>query len=132
MAVFPVTNAEYALFMAAGGYEDERWWQMAARTWNLREGGGPGSANWHATAGVLSELFGRTLLRSQQVSPEQIDFWLWVRNTPLAEVEQQYIDWYVPSMQLLSRDFARQPFPTSPINRLSVLAGLRPMRIAPG
>ncbi|MBJ6609067.1 MAG: SUMF1/EgtB/PvdO family nonheme iron enzyme [Candidatus Thiothrix moscowensis] len=24
---FPVTNAEWACFMAAGGYEDERWWQ---------------------------------------------------------------------------------------------------------
>jgi len=26
MGVTPVTNAEWALFMAAGGYEDERWW----------------------------------------------------------------------------------------------------------
>jgi hypothetical protein len=34
MAVFPVTNAEYALFMTAGGYEDERWWETeAARAW---------------------------------------------------------------------------------------------------
>jgi formylglycine-generating enzyme required for sulfatase activity len=26
MGQFPVTNAEWALFMKAGGYEDERWW----------------------------------------------------------------------------------------------------------
>jgi len=26
MGQFPVTNAEWALFMQAGGYEDERWW----------------------------------------------------------------------------------------------------------
>ncbi|MFN8422078.1 MAG: SUMF1/EgtB/PvdO family nonheme iron enzyme [Anaerolineae bacterium] len=31
---FPVTNAEWACFMAAGGYEDERWWDTpAAADW---------------------------------------------------------------------------------------------------
>ena len=36
---FPVTNAEWALFMQAGGYEDERWWQTeAARAWRRGEG----------------------------------------------------------------------------------------------
>jgi len=31
---FPVTNAEWALFMQAGGYEDERWWVTEAdRAW---------------------------------------------------------------------------------------------------
>ncbi|MGB2681263.1 MAG: SUMF1/EgtB/PvdO family nonheme iron enzyme, partial [Candidatus Competibacter sp.] len=31
---FPVTNAEWALFMKAGGYEDERWWETeAAKAW---------------------------------------------------------------------------------------------------
>lgn len=31
---FPVTNAEFACFMAAGGYEDPRWWDTAAgRDW---------------------------------------------------------------------------------------------------
>lgn len=36
---FPVTNAEYALFIAAGGYEDERWWDTeAARAWRRGEG----------------------------------------------------------------------------------------------
>ncbi len=33
---FPVTNAEFALFIEAGGYEDERWWdtEAANRWWN--------------------------------------------------------------------------------------------------
>ena len=39
LARFPVTNAEWALFMEAGGYEDERWWVTAsARRWLTGEG----------------------------------------------------------------------------------------------
>jgi formylglycine-generating enzyme required for sulfatase activity len=35
---FPVTNAEYACFMAAGGYEDERWWDTPdALAWQRGE-----------------------------------------------------------------------------------------------
>ncbi len=33
---FSVTNAEYACFMASGGYADDRWWETtAARNWRL-------------------------------------------------------------------------------------------------
>ena len=33
---YPVTNGEYACFLAAGGYEDDRWWDTAAgRDWRL-------------------------------------------------------------------------------------------------
>jgi formylglycine-generating enzyme required for sulfatase activity len=36
---FPVTNAEWACFIAAGGYEDERWWDTAlGRAWRRGEG----------------------------------------------------------------------------------------------
>jgi formylglycine-generating enzyme required for sulfatase activity/class 3 adenylate cyclase len=35
---FPVTNAEWACFMSAGGYEDERWWPTPdARAWQRGE-----------------------------------------------------------------------------------------------
>ncbi|ETX07918.1 MAG: hypothetical protein ETSY2_08400 [Candidatus Entotheonella gemina] len=38
MGKFPVTNAEWALFMQAGGYEDERWWVTEAdRAWQRGE-----------------------------------------------------------------------------------------------
>ncbi|MBO3705217.1 MAG: SUMF1/EgtB/PvdO family nonheme iron enzyme [Candidatus Accumulibacter sp.] len=38
IARFPVTNAEWRLFIAAGGYEDERWWQDdAAQRWRRGE-----------------------------------------------------------------------------------------------
>ncbi len=39
IAAFPVTNGEWACFMAAGGYEVERWWETdAARAWRRGEG----------------------------------------------------------------------------------------------
>ena len=41
---FPVTNAEWACFMAAGGYEDLRWWDTeAAMAWQLGTGTADGS-----------------------------------------------------------------------------------------
>jgi WD40 repeat protein len=35
---YPTTNAMYAHFIAAGGYEDERWWKEASTTGDWREG----------------------------------------------------------------------------------------------
>ncbi|HOL64310.1 MAG TPA: SUMF1/EgtB/PvdO family nonheme iron enzyme [Accumulibacter sp.] len=38
IASFPVTNAEWRLFMASGGYDDERWWEGdAAERWRRGE-----------------------------------------------------------------------------------------------
>jgi formylglycine-generating enzyme required for sulfatase activity len=37
MGCYPVTNAEYRFFIAAGGYNDRRWWSEAGWTW--RQGG---------------------------------------------------------------------------------------------
>ncbi|MEO8083507.1 MAG: SUMF1/EgtB/PvdO family nonheme iron enzyme, partial [Ardenticatenales bacterium] len=43
IARYPVTRAEWACFMAAGGYDDERWWDTAAgRAWRRGEGTGAG------------------------------------------------------------------------------------------
>jgi formylglycine-generating enzyme required for sulfatase activity len=39
IGVYPVTNAEYAKFIAAGGYENEHWWDTANALRWLREGG---------------------------------------------------------------------------------------------
>ena len=40
---FPVTNAEYAFFLKAGGYEDARWWDTeAAQAWQRGESTGEG------------------------------------------------------------------------------------------
>ena len=42
MTRFPVTNAQYAAFIAAGGYEERGWW--TARGWQIRE-----RENWTET-----------------------------------------------------------------------------------
>lgn len=45
---FPVTNAEYACFMAAGGYDDDRYWTTGGRLWRRGEPvpGEPDPADW--------------------------------------------------------------------------------------
>ncbi len=44
---FPVTNAEWSLFMAGGGYDDDRWWETAdARQWRNGALAAEGSRRW--------------------------------------------------------------------------------------
>ncbi|MBK6768198.1 MAG: SUMF1/EgtB/PvdO family nonheme iron enzyme [Ardenticatenales bacterium] len=50
---FPVTNAEWSLFMAAGGYDDERWWETDdGRRWRrgalANEGSKGNDRRWRA------------------------------------------------------------------------------------
>jgi formylglycine-generating enzyme required for sulfatase activity len=48
MGQFPVTNAEWALFLKSGGYEDERWWETEeAKAWQRGENTAEGPRqNW--------------------------------------------------------------------------------------
>ena len=63
MAQFPVTNAEFQLFMESGGYDDERWWDTeAARAWRRGEGTAEGpKQEW------------RTFRQHLQANPAWID-----------------------------------------------------------
>src|SRR5438309_1770980 len=36
--IFPVTNARFGLFLAAGGYDEPRWWAPAGWKWRARCG----------------------------------------------------------------------------------------------
>jgi len=46
LGAFPVTNAEWSCFIAAGGYDDLRWWDTeAARAWQRGEGTAEGVRN---------------------------------------------------------------------------------------
>jgi formylglycine-generating enzyme required for sulfatase activity len=95
MAVFPVTNAEYALFIAAGVYEDERWWRTAAaKGWLRGEGSSEGIKRGARDMQKYLQDFSDEVIRQQKVSPEQIDFWLWLKQASAEELERQYEEWY--------------------------------------
>jgi len=65
MAQFPVTNAEWACFMAAGGYEDDRWWDSeAGRAWRRGEGTVEGP-----------KLAARRALRRVRANPRLLEEW---------------------------------------------------------
>ena len=56
----PVTNGEYAAFIAAGGYDDARWWSPAG--WDHRQAAGLSApAHWRRDGdGWAATVFGRT------------------------------------------------------------------------
>ena len=100
MAVFPVTNAEYALFIAAGGYEDERWWETeAARAWLCGESGNEGVKQGAREMKQYLQDFSDEVIRAQKVSPDQIETWLWLKHVSAEELERKYNEWY-PSGEL--------------------------------
>jgi formylglycine-generating enzyme required for sulfatase activity len=86
---FPVTNAEWAGFMAAGGYEDERWWDTAAgRAWQRGEGTAEGMKA-SARAG-LQRIRARPLLLEELHDRGQIDdanYERWQRRLAMTEEE---------------------------------------------
>jgi formylglycine-generating enzyme required for sulfatase activity len=86
---FPVTNAEWACFMTAGGYEDARWWDTAAgRAW--REGRGTAAGihadirEWLARFRSRPEFLGE-LVSSGQLDDEAGERWR--RRLAMTEAE---------------------------------------------
>ncbi|MCE7938581.1 MAG: NACHT domain-containing protein [Chloroflexi bacterium CFX6] len=62
---FAVTNAEYACFMAAGGYDDEWWWDTeAGRAWQRGEG---------TSEGLKQDA--RARVRHAQRNPGMVKWW---------------------------------------------------------
>ncbi|MDS4059063.1 MAG: SUMF1/EgtB/PvdO family nonheme iron enzyme, partial [Candidatus Contendobacter sp.] len=76
---FPVTNAEYALFVKAGGYEDERWWETdAARAWQRGESTAEGARQkWREDRQTLQARFDaiRDWQRQGRITSQQTDLW---------------------------------------------------------
>ena len=76
---FPVTNAEYALFMKAGGYEDERWWDTdAARAWQRGKSTAEGAKQqWREDRQTFQAQFDdiRNWQRQGRITSQQADFW---------------------------------------------------------
>lgn len=96
---FPVTNAEYALFMKAGGYEDERWWDTAeALAWLRGERSAEGSKQqWRDNRRTFqdwSEDYIRGLVKQNRITSQQADDWIEIRNWTDERFEQQLEEWY--------------------------------------
>ncbi len=74
---YPVTNAEYALFVDAGGYRDERWWSEAG--WRWRQGGPDAHAeaveDWLRYRDVVREFGVERAARQFNWPPGRRRFW---------------------------------------------------------
>ncbi len=79
----PVTNAEWACFMAAGGYEDERWWDTVdGRRWQRRE-----LANEGAKANI--RLWRRKFLADPALFEQMVE----EGRFPSTEAEERWRGW---------------------------------------
>jgi formylglycine-generating enzyme required for sulfatase activity len=98
IGVFPVTNAEYARFIEAGGYEEERWWETGGAKrwlWWLREGETESKKQFlreHRIA--LQKNWTDEEIRALPSGPQQIQAYLWRRNSSDEEFERQLAEWF--------------------------------------
>ena len=103
MAQFPVTNAEWALFMQAGGYEEERWWETEeARAWRRGEGTAEGAKQqWQDNRKSLQDNFDsiRQLHQQGRITSKQADDWEAIARMNDDEFEALLAEWYPPGRQ---------------------------------
>jgi formylglycine-generating enzyme required for sulfatase activity len=97
---FPVTNAEWKLFMDAGGYEDERWWDIeAAKAWRRGEGTAEGpKQQWREDRKWLQDHLD-SLHEYKQFTAENIKEWTKYARMTDEEFEAQLNEWYPPGRQ---------------------------------
>ena len=95
---FPVTNAEWRLFMAAGGYDNDRWWETdAAKRWRRGEGTAEGpKSQWRRNRGLLQKDFDeiRTWQREGRITSKQAEDWEAITRMSDAKFEARLEDWY--------------------------------------
>jgi formylglycine-generating enzyme required for sulfatase activity len=95
---FPVTNAEWALFMQAGGYEEERWWETEdARAWRRGEDTAAGpKQEWRDNRKVLQDDVDRIRQLHEQgrITSKQAEDWEAIRRMSDDEFEALLADWY--------------------------------------
>lgn len=95
---FPVTNAEWAFFMQAGGYEDERWWNTeAARAWRHGEDTAEGpKQQWRDERKYLQDNFDciRQWHREGRITSKQAEDWEEIVNMSDDAFEALLAEWY--------------------------------------
>jgi len=106
MAQFPVTNAEWALFMRAGGYEEERWWETEeARAWRRGEGTAEGAKQQQRdNRQYFQNNFDRIRQLHQQgrITSKDADDWEAIARMSDNEFEALLAAWYPPGRQTQS------------------------------
>ncbi len=100
---FPVTHVEYALFLKAGGYEDERWWDTeAAQAWRRGESTAEGPKQqrreFRQNFQVNFATF-RDLHRQGRITSQQADDWEKMARMDDGEFEALLEQWYPPGRQ---------------------------------
>ena len=100
---FPVTNAEWALFMQAGGYEEEGWWETAAaRAWRRGEGTAEGpKQQWREQRKEFQAHFDRIRQLHQQarITSKQADDWEAIVRMSDEAFEAVLSGWYQEGRQ---------------------------------
>jgi formylglycine-generating enzyme required for sulfatase activity len=103
IAQFPVTNAEWALFMQAGGYEEERWWETEeARAWRRGEGTAEGAKQqWRDDRKWMQDNFDsiRQLHQQGRITSKQADDWEAIARMSDDEFETLLAEGYPPGRQ---------------------------------
>ena len=91
VARYPVTNAEWALFMAAGGYDEEQWWVTTAdKAWRSGKTTSDGPRNaWRSSRRFLQtpENFERVMARGD-VTMEEAELYAWLAGCSDAEFDE--------------------------------------------
>jgi formylglycine-generating enzyme required for sulfatase activity len=96
---FAVTNAEFGLFMQAGGYDDERWWETdAAKAWRDGSGSAEGLRQvWRDNYDIFRSWRDDhipTLVEVGRISQENADEWTRIRKMGKDELERNLTSWF--------------------------------------
>lgn len=120
MAVFPVTNAEFGLFMSAGGYADERWWPTeAAKAWLQGESGSEEQKQTiQDIHKILQDFSNQQIDEVLPFTPEQIESYIWLKKLGSDELEAWLNEQYPAEKTLQQPEFwkdGRFNRPTQPV-----------------
>ncbi len=96
---FPVTNDEYKLFIEAGGYDDQQWWDTEeALAWLRGEAGTEGiKQRWRDNRKIVQgwgEDYIRGLVRQNRWTTKQAEDWIERCNWTDEYFEQVLDEWY--------------------------------------
>jgi hypothetical protein len=135
LAQCPVTNAEWALLLKAGGYEDERWWETEEdKDWQQGENTAEGPRqNWREWRNHFRDNPDkiRTLLNQGQMNSDGAEAWEKYRGMSDDEFEEVLAERW-PAVDIENRSIGRMMSSTTPNSPSWACAGMRHVPIAPG